>query len=392
MENLIETYRMLLDRVGTGFVRYLHDQINWESRLVSILGARGVGKTTLILQHIKLHDNPSQSLYVQADDFYFTQHRLFDLALAFYQQGGKKLYVDEIHKYRNWSVEIKNIYDKIPDLQIVYTGSSILELEQGGADLSRRKLEYTLNGLSLREYVNISNGLNLRAYSLSEILKGEVEFPLREIRPLQQLSGYLKAGYYPYFLEGDYEMRLNGVIKQVVEFDIPQFADFNVASIQKLKKLLFVLAQSVPFKPNYSKLERDLDISRNVLPNYMHLLEKAGLISLLPEKAKGLKQLEKIEKVYLQNPNIAYALSTNTPDKGSMRESIFFAWMRVGHQITSSPVLDFESEGCSFEVGGRNKGRRQLNDVAPQNAYVVKDDIEHAVLHNIPLWMFGFLY
>ena len=392
MENLIETYRTQLDRVGTDFVRYLHDQINWGTRLVSILGARGVGKTTLLLQHIKLHDNPSLSLYVQADDFYFTQHRLYDLALAFWQQGGKKLYIDEIHKYRNWSLEIKNIYDMIPDLQIVYTGSSILELEQGGADLSRRKLEYFLEGLSLREYVNISNGLGLRAYSLPEILDGAVEFPLNELRPLQQLSRYLKAGYYPYFREDDYEMRLNGVLKQVVEFDIPQFADFNAASIQKLKKLLYVLAQSVPFKPNYSKLERDLGISRNMLPNYMHLLEKAGLISILPEKAKGLKRLEKIEKIYLQNPNIAYALSANAPDKGTMRESIFFAWMRVGHQITSSSVADFEADGCTFEVGGRNKGRRQLEAVPPQNAYVVKDDIEHAALHNIPLWMFGFLY
>ena len=392
MESLIATYRMLLDRVGTGFVRYLHDQINWESRLVAILGARGVGKTTLILQHIKLHDDLSQSLYVQADDFYFTQNRLYDLALAFYQQGGKKLYIDEIHKYRNWSLEIKNIYDKIPDLQIVYTGSSILELEQGGADLSRRRLEYALNGLSLREYINISNGLNLRVHSLPEILKGEVEFPFKEIRPLQQLSSYLKAGYYPYFLEGSYEMRLNGVIKQVVEFDIPQFADFNVASVQKLKKLLFVLAQSVPFKPNYSKLERDLGISRNALPNYMHLLEKAGLISLLPEKANGLKQLEKIEKVYLQNPNLAYALSSNPPDKGSLRESIFFAWMRVGHTITSSPVSDFEAENCTFEVGGRNKNRRQLNSIAQEKGYVVRDDTEHASLRNIPLWMFGFLY
>ena len=392
MEKLIETYKTLLDRVSTDFVRYLHDQINWKTRLVSILGARGVGKTTLILQHIKLHDNQSQSLYVQADDFYFTQHRLYDLALSFYQQGGKKLYIDEIHKYRNWSMEIKNIYDMIPDLQIVYTGSSILELEHGGADLSRRKLEYILNGLSLREYINISNGLDLRAHSLSEILKGDVEFPFKEIRPLQQLSNYLKAGYYPYFLEDNYEMRLNGVLKQVIEFDIPQFADFNVASIQKLKKLLLVLAQSVPFKPNYSKLERDLGISRNVLPNYMHLLEKSGLISLLPEKAKGLKQLEKIEKVYLQNPNLSYILSSDMPDKGAMRECIFFAWMRVGHKITSSSVSDFEAEGFTFEVGGKNKGRRQLNEIASQNAYVVKDDIEHAVLHSIPLWMFGFLY
>ena len=392
METLIDSYKALLDRIDTSFVRYLHDLVNWKSRLVSILGARGVGKTTMLLQHIKLFDNPEQSLYVLADDFYFSEHRLFDLANSFYQQGGKKLYIDEIHKYKNWSVEIKNIYDKLPDLQVIYTGSSILELEQGGADLSRRKIEYLMHGLSLREYINISNGLNLRPYSLSEILNGEVDFPMDQLRPLQQLSNYLQTGYYPFFKEDDYSLRLNGILKQTVEFDIPQFADFNVASIQKLKKLLYVLAQSVPFKPNYSKLERDLGISRNALPNYMHLLEKAGLISLLPEKANGLKQLEKIEKVYLQNPNIAYALFASTPDKGSLRESIFFAWMQVEHQITSSPVSDFESEGCTFEVGGRNKGRRQLNAVAPQNTYVVKDDIEYVTNHNIPLWMFGFLY
>lgn len=392
METLIQAHKTLLDRVDTSFVRYLHDQINWNSRLIAILGARGVGKTTLVLQHIKLSHEQKESLYVMADDFYFTQHRLYDLALYFYQQGGKKLYIDEIHKYKNWSVEIKNIYDQIPDLQVVYTGSSVLELEQGGADLSRRKVEYILHGLSFREYINLNHGLNLPSYELQQILNGEVEFPMKEIRPLQQFSQYLKAGYYPYFMEDNYELRLNGVLKQVVEYDIPQFADFNVASVQKLKKLLFMLAQSVPFKPNYSKLERDLEIRRSTLPTYMHLLEKAGLISLLPEKAEGIKMLEKIDKVYLQNPNIAYVLSANTPDIGSIRETIFFAWLSVKHNVTASKVSDFEVGRYTFEVGGQNKSKKQLADLDPGKAFVVKDNVEYPVAHSIPLWMFGFVY
>lgn len=392
MNTLKESYKALLDRVDTSFVRYIHDRINWQSRLISILGPRGVGKTTLLLQHIKLHDNPEQSLYLLADDFYFAGHHLFDLAKDFYQQGGKKLYIDEIHKYTNWSVEIKNIYDKLPDLQVVYTGSSILDLEQGGADLSRRKVEYHMAGLSFREYINLVHGLELPPYTLSDILNGKVAFPMKELRPLQQMSEYLQAGYYPYFREGDYHLRLSGVLKQVVEFDIPQFAEFNTASIQKLKKLLYMLAQSVPFKPNYSKLERDLEIRRSTLPTYMHLLEKAGLISLLPEKSDGIKLLEKVEKVYLQNPNIAHVLSSSTPEKGSVRESIFLAWMGVDHSVTASPVADFEVEGYTFEVGGRNKTRRQVSSVDPDKAYIVKDDIEYASQHTIPLWMFGFLY
>lgn len=392
MESLINDYKALLERVDTTFVRYLHDRINWDSRLIAILGARGVGKTTLLLQHIKMHDNIDRTLYVLADDFYFSNHSLYDLALRFYQFGGQKLYIDEIHKYHNWSVEIKNIYDKLPDLQVIYTGSSILELEQGGADLSRRKVEYMLHGLSLREYINIVHHQHIQPYTLQEILQGEVKLPDTSIRPLQQLSDYLRTGYYPFFLEGEYAMRLNGVLKQVVEFDIPSFADFNASSRQKLKKLLYILAQSVPFKPNYSKLERDLNISRNTLPHYMHLLEKARLISLLPEKSDGIKLLEKIEKVYLQNPNIAYTLSDTTPNLGNIRESIFLAWTSVDHHVTASPVSDFEIDGITFEIGGRSKGRQQLADLNPRKAYVVKDDIEHVALHSIPLWMFGFLY
>lgn len=392
MENLFATSRELVSRVDTGYVRDLHQEIDWGSRLIAILGSRGTGKTTMMLQHIRLFDDTARTLYVTADDFYFTTHRLEELAHQFVLQGGKRLYIDEIHKYKGWSTEIKNIYDKMPDLQVVYSGSSILDLERGGADLSRRKLEYVLPGLSFREYLNISQGWNLPSYTLEEIVSGQVDFPYSIERPLALFSKYLREGYYPFFREGNYSMRLNGVIKQIVEDDIPKFAEIEIASVQKLKKLLYVLAQSVPFKPNYSKLERDLCISRNTLPQYLLYLEKAGLIGVLREKASGIKLLEKIEKLYLSNPNEAYVLSESLPDIGTIRETIFFAWMRVGHFVSSSQVSDFEVDGMTFEIGGKNKGKKQLATLPLDKSFVVKDDVEYAFQNNIPLWMFGFVY
>ncbi len=392
METLIATSRELVNRVDTNYIRDFHNQINWNSRLVAILGSRGVGKTTLMLQHIKLHDDASKSLYVVADDFYFTTHRIEDFARSFMLQGGKNLYIDEIHKYKGWSTEIKNIYDKMPDLKVTYSGSSILELEKGGADLSRRKVEYTLPGLSFREYVNISKGWNLPAYTLQEIIAGKVDFPTEKARPLQLFTEYLRYGYYPFFKEGDYGMRLKGVIKQIVEEDIPKFADMEIASVQKLKKLLYMLAQSVPFKPNYSKLERDLGISRNALPKYLLYLEKAGLIAILREKAKGIKILEKMEKVYLQNPNQAYVLSEDLPNIGNIRETIFMTWMQTGHFISSSAVSDFEVDGLTFEIGGKKKGKKQIAEIPQGQGFIVKDDTEYVYQNAIPLWMFGFIY
>ena len=242
METLFRSFRTQLEHTSTEVVRFLHDQIAWDSRLVAILGARGVGKTTLLLQHIKLYDREDESLYVTADDFYFTKYRLFDMAYQFYNLGGKKLYIDEIHKYKDWSREVKNIYDQIPGLQVIYTGSSILDLEKGGADLSRRKVEYRLPGLSFREYLNISQGWQLPSYSLEEILAGKVEFPYKEARPLKLFNDYLSTGYYPFFQDTEYLLRLRSVINQMVESDIPIFADMTVASAVKLKKLLYVLA------------------------------------------------------------------------------------------------------------------------------------------------------
>ena len=392
MEELLLSFRDLIDRVDTRFVRYLHDEIDWNSRLIAILGTRGVGKTTLLLQHIKLTDAIPSSLYVTADDLYFSRNTIVSLAQQFYQQGGKYLYIDEIHKYKGWSQEIKNIYDKFPELHVVYTGSSILDLEKGGADLSRRKIEYKLPGLSFREYVNISQGLNLPDYSLEDILAGKVQFPYKDLRPLQLFSHYLHEGYFPFFQEDHYNFRLQGIIKQTIETDIPFFAEMEIASVQKLRKLMYVLAQSVPFKPNYSKLAADLDIRRNTLPQYMLYLEKAGLISTLREKAAGMKILEKVEKIYLQNPNFAYALSPNNADIGNIRETIFFAWLQERYFISSSKVADFEVEEYVFEVGGRKKGQTQIAPVPQGKGFVVKDDVERAIGNIIPLWMFGFVY
>lgn len=390
MDSLIRTSRLLIDSVNTDFIRYIHDEISWNSRLVAILGSRGVGKTTLLLQHIKLHENIDDVLFVTADDFYFTTHRLFDLALDFSRNGGKKLYIDEIHKYSGWSREIKNIYDTIPDLKIVYTGSSILDLEKGGADLSRRKLEYLMPGLSFREYLNISQKLNLPSYTLDEILAGKVKFPYSDFKPIMHFKEYLKQGYYPFFNEDEYLLRLRGILKQIVEVDIPMFANMQITSGNKLKKLLYVIAQSSPFKPNNAKLERDLQLNRNSLPEYFEYLEKAGLINLLREKVSGIKILEKVEKVYLNNPNIAYALSETTPDIGNIRETIFFSLMRVKHMVASSTASDFEIDNYTFEVGGKNKKHKQIKDIP--NSYIVKDDIEYPYLNTIPLWMFGFIY
>lgn len=390
MEALIRTSRHLIDNVNTDFVRYIHDEISWNSQLVAILGSRGVGKTTLLLQHIKLYDNTNDVLFVTADDFYFTTHRIYDLALEFSQNGGKKLYIDEIHKYNGWSTEIKNIYDTIPDLKIVYTGSSILDLEKGGADLSRRKLEYYMPGLSFREYLNISQKLNLPTYTLEDILAGKVQFPYPDFKPIMHFKEYLEHGYYPFFKDDEYLLRLRGILKQIVEVDIPMFAKMQITSGNKLKKLLYVIAQSSPFKPNNAKLERDLQLNRNSLPEYFEYLEKAGLINLLREKVSGIKILEKVEKVYLNNPNIAYALSETTPDIGNIRETIFFSLMRVKHMVASSTASDFEIDNYTFEVGGKNKKHKQIKDIP--NSYIVKDDIEYAHLNTIPLWMFGFVY
>ena len=390
MERLLQRYQAQLDRTKTDFVRYLHGEICWEARLNAIMGARGVGKTTLMFQHILLSNERDTSLVVFADDIYFSKHSLLDLADTFYKNGGKYLYIDEVHKYKHWSTEIKNIYDQIPDLRIVYTGSSILDLEKGGADLSRRQLRNYLHGMSFREWLHMTKGIVVPKLSLDDILSGKVSFPYAEYRPLPLFKEYLIKGYFPFCREEDYLERLNAVVEQTLETDIPQFAGLSVGVMHKLKQLMQIISQISPFKPNYSDLARDVSVARNDLKDYLFYMEKSGMIQSLQSPAAGMTRLAKVEKIYLDNTNLMYALTSMQPDIGNLRETFFLNQMRVCNTVRASDVSDFLVGGHTFEVGGRKKGRRQIAEVP--DSYVVKDDIEYATPGVIPLWYFGLNY
>ena len=390
MRTLVARYRNILKNVDTSYVRNIHSTIPWDDRLIAILGARGVGKTTLVLQHIKLYEDVDTTLFVYADDLWFSTHSLVALAEMFYTNGGRVLYIDEIHKYKNWSQEIKNIYDQYPDLKVRYTGSSILDLQKGSHDLSRRVLEFQMHGLSFREYVALHYGADIPIHTLEQVLANKIEFPYADYRPVALFKEYLRQGYYPYFKEPGYELRLTKTINAILEVDIPKFAELSISTSEKLKTLLYIVAQSVPFKPNYSKIARDLDMHRNAVSDLMVWLDKADLINILRDDVEGYKLLGKVNKIYLNNPNLAYALSDDEPNIGNIRETIFLAWLRATHKVTASSVSDFKVGKYTFEVGGKKKGQHQIKDV--EHAYVVKDDIEYGHLNEVPLWAFGLLY
>lgn len=389
MELLIELFRRLLDYTDTAYVRYLHDRIDWSARMIGIVGPRGVGKTTMLLQHIKLYHSVKDTLFVNADDIYFAEHRLYDLASDFYRQGGKFLFIDEVHKYRDWSKELKMIYDYYPDFNVVFTGSSILDIYKGNADLSRRVVSFYMPGLSFREYLILAEGIRLPAYSLEEILENKVEIPVSK-RPLALFKEYLSKGYYPFFSEPGYEIRLRNVVNLTVESDIPVYANLNVASAKKMRQLLYVIAQSVPFKPNFTKIGQMTDLHRNQVADFLFYLEKAGIIAQLRGTTAGIRQLGKVEKTYLDNTNLAYSLSEKTPDIGNVRETFFLSQMKVNNEVLSSDKADFQIGKYTFEIGGANKQQKQIHGLG--NAYVVKDDIEYGYGNVIPLWHFGFNY
>jgi predicted AAA+ superfamily ATPase len=357
--------------------------------MIGLTGARGVGKTTLILQHIKKDLNPDESLYVTAEDFYFADNNLLDLADAFVKKGGKYLFIDEIHKYKDWSKELKLIYDYHPQLKVIFTGSSILDINKGAADLSRRAVMYRMQGLSFREYLQLFHHISADIYTLQDIINHNVEIPGVD-HPLPFFEDYLKRGYYPFALEEEYDLRLQQIINQTLELDIPQYADMNVATGRKLKRLLAIISKSTPFKPNFSTLATALGAGRNNIADYCLYIEEAGLIAQLRNATGGIRGLGKVDKIYLENTNLIYNLAKETPNIGNIRETFFFNQMKVNYDTIASPVSDFLIDNMTFEVGGKNKGQKQISGLA--NAFVLKDDIEFGYQNVLPLWTFGLNY
>ncbi len=390
MELLKQLSDSLIKRTDTRYLRYMYRQIPWKNHMTALVGPRGVGKTTLLLQYIKLNLPMKDTLYVSAESIFFASHTLFDTAMKFSQLGGKHLFIDEIHKYKGWATELKMMYDNLPDLQVVFTGSSVLDIYKGTADLSRRVLVYNMQGLSFREYIGMEKGIDLPTYTLQQIVNNEVILPEQIEHPLALFNEYLRKGYYPFYKDEGYNMRLNQVVSMTLETDIPQYANYTVMVSRKLKELMQVIADSVPFKPNMSTIATTIKVDRNNLPDYFELMERAGMIAQLHESTGGVRGLGKVEKVYLDNTNLAFALSASSPNIGNQRETFFFNQMRVNHAVFNSPISDFLIDGKTFEIGGKKKGQKQIAEA--EEGYVVKDDIETGMGNVIPLWTFGMNY
>ena len=389
MENLTRVFKKLLKETNTDFHRYLYKEINWDNRIVGIRGPRGVGKTTMMLQHIKENLSIDNVLYVNADDIYFSNNRLLDLAEKLLQRGINHLYIDEIHKYKDWSKELKLIYDYYSELKVVFSGSSVLDINKGVSDLSRRAVMYHLYGLSFREYLQLFKGIDVPEYSLDQIVAGKPE-ELSIKTPLLLYNEYLKKGYYPFAKEEGYEEKLRQIINLTLETDIPVYAEMSASMGRKFKQLMMIISKSVPFKPNMSKLSEMVGTGRNLMSDYLHYIEDAGMILQLRDDTSGIRGLGKVEKIYLDNPNLVFSLAENEINIGNLRETFFLNQMRVRNSVTSSSITDFIIGNRSFEIGGRSKGNRQIQNL--ENAFIVKDNIELSSGNILPIWWFGLNY
>jgi len=402
MENTIlrltELYRKLLNNVSTTFVRNLMHEINWNARLIGVKGSRGVGKTTLMLQYIKLNliSEINETLYVSLDSLVFAQNSLIELVDTFAKQGGKFLFLDEVHKYENWLQELKNIYDSYPELNVVFTGSSMLEILDVRADLSRRAVVYTMQGLSFREYIFLETNINIKPFLLSEILNHHEEITndvLIKIKPLKYFNEYLKTGYYPFYKEEEdlYHQKIREITNMILEIELPLLRGLDISYVHRMKQLLYIIAQSVPFAPNVSKLSERIGIQRSTLLGYLHYLNEVKLTHNLFKEAGGISKLQKPLKVYLENTNLMYAISGENINEGNLRETFFANQLVDKQSLQYSDKGDFlVNEKYTFEIGGKNKESKQIKGI--ESRYVASGGIEYGYKNKIPLWLFGFLY
>jgi hypothetical protein len=395
MDELIETFERIISNFKSRFDRTI--EIDWNDRLIGLTGARGVGKTTYLLNHLcnKL-PKESRPIYVSMDDLYFSNSSLIECVDHWVKRGGTHFFIDEIHKYPNWSQELKNIYDRYLNLKVVFTGSSLLHINSGKADLSRRAVIYIMNGLSLREFINIQSGYSFEKIELRELLNNHQQIArsiISKITPLAYFDEYLKYGYYPYYLESihSYPQKLQNTINLMLESDLPYLRHVDVKYIHKLKKLLYVVAHALPYQPNVSKLAGDLGVSRNTIMLYLNYLEDAKLFNLLQSKSSSEAHLAKPEKVYLHHPNLMYAIGKTAIQSGTIRESFFYNQVANVYPVTASQHADFLVDGeFTFEIGGKSKSKKQIKGV--QDSYVASDNIEIGSEKHIPLWLFGFVY
>jgi len=398
MEQLQAQHLRLLKHLSAPYERSLMNAINWNNRLIAIRGARGTGKTTMLLQHIKktYGSDPTIALYASLDHLYFSRHTLLDLADEFHKRGGHYLFLDEVHKYEGWSREIKNIYDGYPDLKIVFTGSSMLNILNAEADLSRRCVSYDLQGLSFREYLLFKENISLPVVPLEDVLTHSLDVStqvLNTCKPLKYFKQYLQEGYYPFFLEQhiDYLTQVQKVVGMILEIELPQLSNVDVANVRKLRSLLSVVSSGVPFAVDISKMAQTAELNRNTIITYLAHLHRAGLLNLLYSDVVNLKRMQKPDKIYMENSNLLHALSLTAVETGTERETFFVNQLAYHHQIEYSKQGDFVIDRTyTIEVGGQSKDGKQIANV--QNAFIASDDIEYALGNKIPLWLFGFLY
>ncbi len=401
MDKLFERHDEYLSTTPMDFMRRFAEQIDWSLRLVIIKGPKGVGKSTLMQQYIKRHFSPDDRhvLYCSADSSYFTNHTLVDTAERFYRIGGRHLFIDEVHKYENWSREVKDIYDLHRDLHLVLSGSSLLQLNDGQTDLSRRKVEYLMPGLSMREFLQMDKGIEIEPISLESLLEAPNAYcneVKRHCHPLEHFPRYLKYGYYPFYFESrtSYQGRLEAVVNYIIESELTRFRSLEVGNTRKIKALLKVLSQMVPYEVDIAKLSKNIGIQRPTTLKYLHNLEEAALIQRLFTDIDSVSDLQKPDKILLDNSNLLHTISDRAPEIGTVRETFFCNQLTsAGHRVEYGGLKtgDFRIDSdIVVEVGGREKGFSQLKDES--RGYVAADDIDSATLRKIPLWAFGFLY